>query len=280
MKELMNNSQFPLKSLPVKTFKVNRWSNNHYALLDDYVAEEMPIGIEYNGVPHVVMLATPMDLEDFAIGFSLTEGIINSIADVSKILIEEYGSGVRIQLTIDEKKISKLDLKRQNLVGRTGCGLCGAERLAQVFRPMSEIKSKEMITTQLIKNAMGNIGVEQNLQKATGATHAAFWIDYHGDVVEIAEDVGRHNALDKLIGKLAKKREDFTQGVLLITSRASYEMVQKSIQMGIGVLIAISAPTALAIKMAEDFNLTLIGFANKENHVIYAHPERVIGYKN
>ena len=271
------DTPLPLATPTLQALSVARWKGS-YAPSQDQVAEETPIGIEYNGVPHVVMLATPSDLADFALGFSLTEGIISSASDIQDIAVEEYSAGIRVQLTIDEGLFSRLDLKRQNLAGRTGCGLCGTERLAQVFRPMRDVTSSQTLSVKALHAALTDLPQHQTLQQATGATHAAFWLDADGRIVAAREDVGRHNALDKLIGALALKQTDFTQGALLITSRASYEMVQKSIQMGIGILVAISAPTALAVRMAEQFNLTLVGFARNGHHVAYAHPERLTDF--
>ncbi len=271
------NAPLPLATPTLQALQVARWKGS-YAPSQDQVAEETPIGIEYNGVPHVVMLATPSDLEDFAIGFSLTEGIIRSATEIHDIAVEEYSAGIRVQLTIDEAHFSRLNLKRQNLAGRTGCGLCGTERLAQVFRPMPDVTSRQTLSVAALHAALADLPQHQSLQQATGATHAAFWLDAGGHVMAAREDVGRHNALDKLVGALAQKQTDFTRGALLITSRASYEMVQKSIQMGVGILVAISAPTALAVRMAEQFNLTLVGFARNGHHVAYAHPERLTDF--
>jgi FdhD protein len=262
-------------AVKLQSLTVERW-NNGYQPSTDWVAEEMPIGLEYNGVPHVVMMATPADLEDFAVGFSLSEGIVSHIDEIHDIEVEEYSSGIRVMLEIAEDRFSRLEGKRQNLAGRTGCGLCGTERLAQVFRPMRDVTSSQSLSITALNRALEQLPQHQTLQRATGATHGAFWLDASGSITLAREDVGRHNALDKLIGALARERENFGHGSVLITSRASYEMVQKSIQMGVGILVAISAPTALAVRMAEQYNLTLAGFARNGQHVAYAHPERLI----
>ncbi len=240
------------------------------------VAEETPIGLEYNGVPHVVMLATPADIEDFALGFSLTEGILKHPDELKDMEVCEFSGGLQVKMTIDTTRFETLDLRRKNLAGRTGCGLCGAEHLAQVFRPMADVTSTHRLPVPALEQALRHLNRHQPLQQETGATHAAFWLDEQHRIALSREDVGRHNALDKLVGALTRQGTDFSVGALLVTSRASYEMVQKSIQMGIGLLLAISAPTALAIRMADQFNLTLAGFARQGHHVVYAHPERFI----
>ncbi|MDE1891069.1 MAG: formate dehydrogenase accessory sulfurtransferase FdhD [Betaproteobacteria bacterium] len=243
---------------------------------DDTVAQETPIGIEYNGVPFVVMLATPQDLEDFAVGFSLTEGIVKSTDQIKSIVIEELDAGIRVAVTIDEKRFAILDGRRQNLAGRTGCGLCGTERIAQVFKPMSEVKSSFTLSLEHLHRALEEMKHFQPLQQITGATHAAFWVNARGQIMLAREDVGRHNALDKLYGAMASHAYDFENGAVLVTSRASYEMVQKTVQMGVGILVAVSGPTALAIRMADEYKLTLMGFTRSQSQVIYTHPERVI----
>ncbi len=240
------------------------------------VAEETPVGLEYNGVPHVVMLATPADIEDFALGFSLTEGILKHPDELEGMEVCEFSGGLQVKMTIDTARFETLDLRRRNLAGRTGCGLCGAEHLAQVFRPMMDVTSTHRLPVSALEQALRNLDHHQPLQQETGATHAAFWLDKQHHIALFREDVGRHNALDKLIGALSRQGTDFSAGALLVTSRASYEMVQKSIQMGIGLLLAISAPTALAIHMADQFNLSLAGFTRQGRHVVYTHPERFI----
>ncbi|MBU6468960.1 MAG: formate dehydrogenase accessory sulfurtransferase FdhD [Betaproteobacteria bacterium] len=242
---------------------------------DDTVAEETPIGIEYNGVPFVVMLGTPQDLEDFAIGFSLTEGIVKNVNQIQSVTIEELDAGVRVAVTIDEKRFAILDGRRQNLAGRTGCGLCGTERIAQVFKPMSEVTTPFTLSRAHLERALEEMRHFQPLQQITGATHAAFWVNARGQIMLAREDVGRHNALDKLFGAMAQQAYDFENGAVLVTSRASYEMVQKTIQMGVGILVAVSGPTALAIRMAEEYQLTLMGFTRSHSQVIYTHPQRV-----
>jgi FdhD protein len=258
-----------------RAVQVKRWREG-YRDAPDEVAEEMPIGLEYNGVPHVVMLATPDYLEDFGRGFSLTEGIVKSVDEITSVKLENYSAGIRVMMELPEAAMSRLGRRRQNLAGRTGCGLCGTEQLAQVFRPMKPVTSTVALPVEAINRALGQLEHHQPLQQVTGATHGAFWLDLEGNIRLGREDVGRHNALDKLVGAMAVRGLKAEAGALLITSRASYEMVQKSIQMNIGLVIALSAPTALAIKMAEDFGVTLVGFARAQGHVVYTHPQRLL----
>jgi FdhD protein len=265
-----------LPKLPTfRTVQVKRFRGGACAEVADEVAEEVPVGLEYNGVPHVVMLATPDHLEDFGRGFSLTEGIVKSVQEISSVAVESYSDGIRVMMSLPEGSFSKLERRRQNLAGRTGCGLCGTEQLAQVFRPMQPVTSSFILQAEALPVALAQLPGFQPLQQVTGATHGAFWLNAQGHIVLGREDVGRHNALDKLVGAMAAEGHSFAEGALLITSRASYEMVQKSIQMNIGLIIALSAPTALAIRMAQDFNVTLVGFARDSGHVIYTHPQRL-----
>jgi FdhD protein len=265
-----------LPKLPsFRTVQVKRFRDGGCAEVPDEVADEVPVGLEYNGVPHVVMLATPDHLEDFGRGFSLTEGIVKSVRQISSVEVESYSDGIRVMMTLPEGAFSKLERRRQNLAGRTGCGLCGTEQLAQVFRPMQSVTSSFTLNPEALPVALAQLPGSQPLQQVTGATHGAFWLDAQGNILLGREDVGRHNALDKLVGAMAAEGHSFAEGALLITSRASYEMVQKSIQMNIGLIIALSAPTALAIRMAQDFNVTLVGFARDSGHVIYTHPQRL-----
>ncbi|MBI4986381.1 MAG: formate dehydrogenase accessory sulfurtransferase FdhD [Rhodocyclales bacterium] len=255
---------------------VERWHGAQHTAASDAVADEVPIALEYNGIGHVVMLASPTDLEDFALGFSLTEGIVAAVGEVYDVEVAPGTAGIAVRLTIAAARCAGLKERRRNLAGRTGCGLCGAESLDQVFRPLAPVTSPLRLRVATLHEALARSGQRQRLQRLTGATHAAFWLRADGEIDCVREDVGRHNALDKLIGALAAQHCDFGAGAALITSRASYEMVQKAAAVGIGLVAAVSAPTALAVRMAESLNLTLVGFARAADHVVYAHPERLI----
>jgi len=241
------------------------------------VAAEVPIALQYNGVSHAVMLATPCDLEDFALGFSLSEGLIDSVSEFYGVEIEPARGGVTLAIDVASAPFVRLKERRRTLVGRTGCGICGTESLDQVLRPLPALEARG---PQVARAALARAGSElpqlQPLQQQTGATHAAAWCSVAGDVLCVREDVGRHNALDKLIGALARTGFDADSGFALITSRASVEMVQKSATVGISVLAAVSAPTSLAIRVAEDCGQTLLGFARGDSFSIYTHGRRII----
>ncbi len=243
----------------------------------DVIAEEVPIALIYNGISHAVMLATPADLEDFAIGFSLTEGIVPSIHDIYGIDIEEAFNGIRIEIEIASAQFNHLKERRRNLAGRTGCGLCGTDSLAQAVKILPKLTSTATFSIPTILNGFSKMQAKQYLKQQTGATHAAAWLDRSGTLIDIREDVGRHNALDKLIGTLSRHHIDKTQGIVLVTSRASYEMVQKCVLAKIPALAAISAPTALAIRMAQQAGLLLLGFVRQDNYTIYADTHQRIG---
>ena len=267
---------------PLTDVNVTRWQNGQLGKAQDKVAEEVPIALIYNGVSHAVMLATPLDLDDFALGFSLSEGIIRDKSDCYDIEIVKQAQGIELRLTIATECFVNLKERRRSLVGRTGCGLCGAESLEQALR-LPEISDtlqanihappKPLLSSH-IQAAFHAIQIKQTLQQATGATHACAWVNAQGEIALIREDVGRHNAMDKLIGALAKQAER-DDGFVLTSSRASVEMVQKVAVAGIHVLAAISAPTGLAIRVAQTYNVTLIGFLRDQQFVIYTHPHRL-----
>ncbi|MDD5228558.1 MAG: formate dehydrogenase accessory sulfurtransferase FdhD [Methylococcales bacterium] len=253
---------------------VERWKNGECSTVDDFVAEEVPVVLMYNGVSHVVMLATPTNLEDFALGFSLTEGIIANAAELESVKVYQRSNGIEVQLKIPEARFQCLADKGRNLTGRTGCGLCGATTLKQAIKPPRSVSGDLKITAAQLTSALQNLSQHQKLNQLTGAIHAVAWVAPENGIVELREDVGRHNALDKLIGSLLKRNTDFGAGFMITTSRASYEMVQKATAVGVTILAAISAPTALAIRLAQESGLTLIGFARDNSCVIYSHSQR------
>lgn len=255
---------------------VEKWDAQHNIVCEDDVAEEVPVALEYNGISHAVMMASPYDLEDFALGFSLSESILKHRSELYDCEVVPGCDGYRIEMRIATERFVALKDKRRNLTGRTGCGLCGAETLAQAIRRPQPVTGVAMFSAAQIHAGMEAMKSMQLLQRYTGATHAAAWMDAGGAIELVREDVGRHNALDKLIGAMATKRISFSGGAALITSRASYEMVQKSATLGIGFLAAISAPTSLAVQLAEEANITLVGFARNYRHVVYARPHRLI----
>lgn len=242
----------------------------------DCVAEEAPVALVINGAPHVVMMATPGDLADFALGFVLSEAIVERREDVELLGVSALDNGFEVSLRIPESRHARLADRRRNLVGRSGCGLCGSETIAEAMRPAPHVPAGLAIETAALHRALHALRSRQPINAVTGATHAAGWADGSGRLLLVREDVGRHNALDKLIGAMRAADLDATRGFAVITSRASYEMVLKAATVGMPLLAAISAPTALAVRMAEDAGLTLVGFARNNDHVVYACGARLI----
>lgn len=258
---------------------VERWRNGIMVHAIDQVAEEVPVAMVYNGISHAVMLATPAALPQFALGFSLSEGILHNRSELYDLEIVQRKEGIELQMAIAQERFAELKQRRRNLAGRTGCGLCGTESLQQVQRSLSLVKSEQRFEPGAIHAALSCLPQMQTMQAVTGAAHAAAWADADGRIIHIEEDIGRHNALDKLIGTLALKGDDPALGFVIVTSRASYEMVQKTTTAGIPMLVAVSAPTGLAIDLAQQSGLTLTGFARGGGHVIYAHSHRVINHQ-
>lgn len=241
----------------------------------DRLAEETPVALEFNGISHATMLATPRDPEDFALGFALTEGIIGAPGDVRGIDLDARADGIVVQLEIATACEVRLKERRRAMAGRTGCGLCGVETLPEVLRPVAALPALPPLPLAGLLSAMRALRARQPLHDLTGATHAAGWADASGELRIAREDVGRHNALDKLIGALARAGLPGPQGMAVVSSRASFEMVQKTASAGIGVLAAVSAPTALARRLAEQTGLTLAGFVRGADATLYTHPGRL-----
>jgi len=243
--------------------------------VQDWVAEEVPVALEFNGISHAVMLATPLDLEDFALGFSLGEGILDAAHELYAVEIAPSDLGITVRLQVSSAAFTRLKQRRRTIAGRTGCGLCGTESLAHVSRELPVLGDAVALERQAIARAMSQFQSLQTLQQATGAVHAAAWCSAEGEVLWLREDVGRHNALDKLIGALASNDVDASAGFIAVTSRASFEMVQKTAMAGVPLLAAVSAPTSFAVATAERARLTLVGFARKDDLAVYSHPGRV-----
>jgi FdhD protein len=257
-------------------YPVLKWHEGEIESLNDCIAEEVPVALIYNGISHAVMLATPQDLSDFALGFSLSEGILSSPQELYGFEVVSQPNGIELHLEIASERFVQLKERRRSMTGRTGCGLCGAESLEQALRlPSNHIECNEQFEPEAILKALKAIQGKQELQGKTGATHASAWATPNGDIVMVREDVGRHNALDKLLGARAKAGLN-ESGFVLTTSRASYEMVQKVAVAGIAMLVAISAPTGLAIRIAQSCGITLVGFARSHQHVIYSRADRIL----
>lgn len=242
---------------------------------DDSIASELPVAMTYNRVSHVVMMATPADLEDFGLGFSLTEGLIGSMDDLLSARVIPREGGVELAMTITQDWFDRLSTRRRNLAGRTGCGLCGAENIEQALRRPPLVDHSLRIKHQAVQNVVAALNAEQPLQAITGATHGAAWCSPEGDILSVREDIGRHNALDKLIGSLFREGFNPASGFVLVSSRASYEMVYKTAAAGIELIVAVSAPTTLAVEFAEHSGVTLVGFARPGRHNIYTSKDRV-----
>ena len=255
--------------------KVDRWQSNMHSVLQDYIAEEVPVSLIYNGTPHVVMLVTPTNLEDFALGFSITEGIIESPSELLSCHVYNRSNGIEVRLEISEDRYCQLPDKGRNLTGRTGCGLCGASNLQQAIRDPGHVQGKLNVEASELLSALTEIKQHQQLNQLTGAVHAAAWVVPGLGVQTVREDVGRHNALDKLIGLLLRTGKTPAAGYVIVTSRASYELVQKAARVGISLLAAMSAPTGLAIRLAEEAGLCLVGFVRDNQHTVYTHPDRL-----
>jgi FdhD protein len=241
------------------------------------IPEETPVALTYNASTYAVMMATPADLEDFAVGFSLTESVIETPADIVELAIVETELGVEARMWLDEARAAGLAERRRHMAGPTGCGLCGIESLEEVARRLRPVggAALRLEPAQLIA-AIAGLGSAQTLNAATRAVHAAgFWRPGEG-LVAVREDVGRHNALDKLVGALARRGEAGEGGAVLLTSRVSVEMVQKAAVLGAPVVIAVSAPTALAVRTAQAAGITLVAIARRDGFEIFTHPERIV----
>lgn len=273
-----NDRQTPPRSQPRTVVRVAAGQDGRLHERD-IQASEVPVALEYNGISHATMLATPADLEDFAYGFSFTEGIIASAQDVRGVEVQpvlEHG-GIVVAIEISSACEYRLKQRRRALTGRTGCGLCGVDSLPEVVRDIAPVAAGAPVKVPALFQAQQAMRAQQWLFEETGATHAAGWATRDGRLHLVREDVGRHNALDKLIGALIR-REDLPvrEGMALVSSRASFEMVQKSAAAGIDVLVALSAPTALAIDLAVRLNVGLAGFMREQRCTLYAHANRFV----
>jgi FdhD protein len=257
--------------------QVRRHRHGETAVAADKVGQEWPVALVFNGISHAVMMCTPRDLEAFAVGFSLTEGIVERGSDIHDIEVVYRDDGValphaEVHLQVVQQAFMALKDKRRALAGRTGCGVCGIESIDLLDLNPERVPDTGFLSKlapDAIERAARELGAHQTLTKLTGGLHAAAWCDEHGAVRHAFEDVGRHNALDKLIGHLVLQREDTTQGFVFLSSRASYELVRKSARVGIPMVATISAPTSLAIAIARKAGLRLVSFARENSFVEY-----------
>jgi FdhD protein len=244
------------------------------------LAEETAVGLCYDSEPYAVLMATPADLEDLAVGFTVSEGIARA-GDVVDVRVGEHPDGFVVDLLLSaEGRRRAGGLRARNLEGRTGCGLCGVRSLEDAIRPIAPLTSDLRLRPDTVQAALDALEDRQTIGLATRATHAAAWADASGRLLEVREDVGRHNALDKLIGAAARAGHDPAQAFVVITSRCSYEMVEKTAAAGVCVLVAISAPTALAVRKARAANLTLVALARADGHAVFAGAERIADIPN
>lgn len=260
---------------PLLEVAARQWSTAGITDRAEQIVEEIPVVIVYNAIPHVVMMATPADLEDFVLGFSVTEELIRSPADLRDVKVIRYGQGIEVHATVDEACEAVIVSRARRLSGRTGCGICGTDSIDAVMKTPHPVRAGRPVRPAAIEQALAALADKQQLNAASGAVHAAAWARVDGTVEEVREDVGRHNALDKLIGALLRRSADPETGFILVTSRASFEMVQKAAVFGAPLLAAISGPTGLAVRVAEQSGMTLVGFARADRLTVYTHPERV-----
>lgn len=253
---------------PITSQNVQRFSGS-LKTQTDVLAEEIPIALVYNGISHVVLMATPQDLAELALGFSLSEGILSDASQLYDLNIENDCHGISVQMTIASARFASLKERRRQMSGRTGCGLCGIDSLSAAMPEIQAVERTKKIATADIQAALKNFDAHQILRQQTGSLHGAAWVE-NGQIQAAFEDVGRHNALDKLLGYLAKNQINRQNGWILVSSRASYEMVAKTATLGVGALVAVSAATALAVRVAAQSNITLIGFAKPHQFTVYS----------
>lgn len=240
----------------------------------DCVAEEVPVALVYNGISHAVMMATPFDLEAFAVGFTLAEGICKSPDEIFDIEVRDACRGKEVSLTISSEAFWQLKDRRRSMTGRTGCGICGTEQLESAVRPAPTVPNTQTFDLRHYERGLSYLEDVERLGELTGCTHAAVWVNPDGTLAGGVEDVGRHVALDKLLGMRAL--HGWQDGALFVSSRASYEMVQKAAACGVEILFAVSAPTALAVDLAKRAGVTLCAFCRPNRGTVYAYPERLI----
>lgn len=261
-------------SAPTVAQDFTRLGDGESATQRSALAAEVPVALVYNGRPHVVMMCTPADLEDFAFGFTSTENIATADA-IGRVDVVKYGRGIELQIEVPEDAAERLGARGRAIVGRTGCGLCGVEVIEEALRESRPVRSALSITRDALWRASETLGAQQPLNNATNAIHAAAWVTPDGTLGVVREDVGRHNAVDKVLGALARAGTNASGGFLVVTSRASYELVQKAAAANVALLAAVSRPTALAVQLADDAGITLVGLLRGRTGNVYTHGQRI-----
>jgi FdhD protein len=260
---------------PVRTVDRQIWRDGHLSEGARAIPEETAIALTYNGGTYAVMMATPQNLRDFAVGFSLSEGVVLSAEDIESFEIVELDDGIELRMWLAQSRADRLSERRRHIAGPTGCGLCGIDSIAEAVRPAAIVAPGQSFSAREIMAAMQSIPPLQTINIETRAVHAAaFWTPARG-IVALREDVGRHNALDKLAGALAQDKTSTSEGIVLLTSRVSVEMVQKTAAMGAPMMVAVSAPTALAVRMADAAGITLAAIARADGFEVFTHPNRI-----
>ena len=262
---------------PVVRVRRSIWRADGEVRSERAIPEETAIAFTFNTASYAVMMATPQDLEDFAVGFTLTEGVISSLDAIESIEVVEDDVGIELRIWLKASHAVEFLGRRRKMAGPTGCGLCGIESLVEAMRPPPKVHKGGIYAPVQIMEAIDSLFPLQLLNQETRAVHAAgFWAPASG-LVAAREDVGRHNALDKLAGALAHEGATSRQGIIVLTSRVSVEMVQKSAAIGAPMIVAVSAPTALAVRMADAAGMTLVAIARKDGFEVFTHPHRVEG---
>ena len=267
----------PVVTLPARCVARQAWRNGSTVLGERTLAEEVPVAFSYDGATHAVLMATPDDLEDFALGFSYTEGIVATPAEIAELAVVSVAEGIVLRMWLTGARSDAFAARRRRFVGPAGCGMCGLESLAEANRTIPMARYDLRVSRQDIEKAVAALPASQLLNMQTRAVHAAAFWRPDQDLV-LREDVGRHNALDKLAGALLRTGRSTADGVIVLSSRISIELVQKAGMMGASIIVGVSAPTALAVRTAEMAGLTLVGIARDDGFEVFTHPYRITRY--
>lgn len=252
-----------------------RWHEDTSHPAEAMLAEEVPVAFVYSGHPHAVMMCTPADLEDLAVGFTLSEGIVEGTAEIGDVAVTRHSRGVEVRIEVPGSARERLAARTRSISARTGCGLCGIEAIDEAVRTPRRVTADLRLSTDALWCAGSALSDRQPLNATTNAVHAAAWARADGSLHVVREDVGRHNALDKVLGALWREGTDASEGFLVLTSRLSYELVQKAASAGVAVVAAISRPTGLAVRLADGAGITVVGLLRGESANVYTHSHRI-----